>query len=194
MLLPLAPLCCQSYNHLDKPATHKEWIGKTCSSLLATRQWTRTVRGLFKSLTPNMSNKNSDSKKYHATIVPSHFWIYVIKIVPLSCHPWNSALYRLLGDLWTIFKNDLSEKRHSLKSTGCQPMVLCCKSWSGRHRILVAKEECQWIFTQDRWVEAISFKPVNKTCFCWNWPHVKETWTEEAGKERERTKHAFFPL
>lgn len=27
------------------------------------------------------------------------------------------------------------------------------------------KEECQWIFTQDRWVKAIPFKPVNKTAF-----------------------------
>lgn len=75
-------------------------IGNTRSSLLTTHQWTCTVRGLFKSLTPNMSNKNSDTEKDHATIVSSHFYIYVIKKLLLSCRPWNSALYGLSGIKW----------------------------------------------------------------------------------------------
>ncbi len=143
-----------------------------------------------------MSNKNSDTKKDHATIVSSHFYIYVIKL-PLSCRPWNSALYmgyQVSSDLWTIFKNDLCEKRRLLKSIACQLMGLRCKSRPGEHRVLVAKEERQWIFTQDRWVEAISFRPVNKTCFRWNWPHVKETWTVEAGKEGRGENPPFSTL
>lgn len=101
--------------------------------------------------------------------------------------------YQVSSDLWTIFKNDLCEKRHPLKSIACQLMGLRCKSRPGGHRILVAKEEHQWIFTQDRWVEAISFRPVNKTCFRWNWPHVKETWTVEAGKEGRGENPPFSP-
>jgi len=100
-----------------------------------------------------MSNKNSDTEKDHATIVSSHFYIYVIKMLPLSCRPWNSALYmgyQVSSDLWTIFKNDLCEKRRPLKSIACQLMGLRCKSRPGGHRVLVAKEERQWIFTQDR--------------------------------------------
>ncbi len=64
-----------------------------------------------------MSNKNSDTEKDHATIVSSHFYIYVIKL-PLSCRPWNSALYmgyQVSSDLWTIFKNYLCEKRRYWK-------------------------------------------------------------------------------